>query len=84
MLWKEIKTWATKQGYNVSKSKDSNEYTWSKLDSNNSSDSGVANSVSKLARAIFNNLTDNRWVDHQIKHDENFTPKVNELTNYGS
>ena len=59
MLWKEIKTWAKSKGYETIKDKDDGQYYWAKLDSSNPSDSGVTRSVSKLATAIFNHLTNN-------------------------
>lgn len=84
LLIKEIKTWAKNRGYNVSKNKDTNEYTWSKLDSNDPNDSGIALSVSKVAKAIFNHLTNNKWVEHQEEFKKNFSPKKIETTDYGS
>jgi len=35
--------------------------------------SGVELSVSKVARAIFNNITDNKFVEHQKQYEENKT-----------
>lgn len=61
MLWKEVKSWAKKHGYESSKNEDS--YSWSKI--SDSKVCGEAKSVSKLARAIYNDITDNKWVDHQ-------------------
>jgi hypothetical protein len=84
MLIKEIKTWAKNHGYNVSKNKDTNEYTWSKLDSNDPNDGGIALSVSKLATQIYNHLTNNKWVEHQEEFKKNFSPKKIETTDYGS
>jgi len=54
------------------------------LDSNSSDDSGVANSVSKLARAIYNHYTNNKWVDHQQQYDANKEIKKMTLTDYGT
>ena len=61
MLWKEIKSWAKNHGYESSKNEDS--YSWSKI--NNPNVNGSAKSVSKLAKAIFNDMTDNKWKEHQ-------------------
>lgn len=69
----EIKMWAKTWGYTVIKEKDDSEngasYYWAKND--NPSVTGVALSVSKLATAIFNNLSENKWVEHQQKYLEN-------------
>lgn len=82
MLWKEIKTWAKSKGYETVKDKDDDQYYWAKLDSNDPNASGVATSVSKLATAIFNHLTDNKWVDHQTKHKENLEIKKANISDY--
>lgn len=70
MLWKEIKSWAKSKGYETVKDKDDNQYYWAKLDANDPNASGVAPSVSKLARAIFNHITDNKWLDYQKEYQE--------------
>jgi len=82
MLWKEIKTWAKSKGYETVKDKDDDQYYWAKLDSNDPNASGVAKSVSKLATAIFNHLTDNKFVDHQTKYKENLQLKKVEISDY--
>ena len=79
MLWKEIKTWAKSKGYETLKDKDDNQYYWAKLDTDAS---GVAGSVSKLATAIFNDLTNNQWVDHQTQYKENLEPKKANISDY--
>jgi len=66
MLWKEIKSWAKKHGYESSKNGDS--YSWSKI--NDPNINGCEKSVSKLARAIFNDMTDNKWVEHQNNYEQ--------------
>jgi len=65
----EIKKWAKEKGYTVVKDKEDGLYYWAKLDSGPDA-SGVAKSVSKVATAIFNNMTDNKWLDHQVKFQE--------------
>jgi len=82
MLWKETKTWAKNHGYDVIKDKDDGKYYWAKLDSSDPNASGVATSVSKLATAIFNHLTDNEWVYHQQKYKENLEIKKAENSDY--
>ena len=82
MLWKEIKTWAKSKGYETLKDKDDNQYYWAKLDSSDPNSSGVAKSVSKLATAIFNHLTENKWVDQQKKYKENLEIKKANISDY--
>jgi hypothetical protein len=66
----EIKTWAKQWGYSIIKEKDESingaSYYWSK--NNDPNVTGVELSVSKVARAIFNHLTENKWIEHQQKH----------------
>ena len=63
----EIKSWAKSWGYSIIKEKDDSlngaSYYWAKNDDPNAT--GVSLSVSKVARDIYNNMTDNKWVDHQ-------------------
>jgi hypothetical protein len=63
----EVKSWAKTWGYSILKEKDDSingaSYYWMKNDDPNAS--GVELSVSKVAKAIFNNITDNKFVDHQ-------------------
>lgn len=80
----EIKKWAKIQGYEVIKDKDDGQYYWAKLESNESNASGVAPSVSKLAKAIFNHLTNDKWLDHQKTYDFNKEEKRITLTDYGT
>ena len=82
MLWKEIKSWAKSKGYETLKDKDDNQYYWAKLDSDDPNASGVAGSVSKLATAIFNHMTDNKWVEHQKQYKENLELKKVEISDY--
>jgi hypothetical protein len=65
----EIKKWAKGKGYEVIKDKEDGLYYWAKLDAGPDA-SGVAKSVSKVATAIFNHMTDDKWVEHQIKCKE--------------
>lgn len=63
----EIKSWAKRFGYSIIKEKDDSingaSYYWAKND--DPSATGVSLSVSKVARDIYNHMTDNKWVDHQ-------------------
>lgn len=69
----EIKKWAKDWGYTVIKEKDDTingaSYYWCKND--DPSVTGVALSVSKLATAIFNDLSDSKWLSHQKTYQEN-------------
>lgn len=82
MLWKEIKTWAKNKGYETIKDKDDNQYYWAKLDTDDPNASGVARSVSKLATAIFNHITNNEWLDYQQTYQENKEIKKFEISDY--
>lgn len=84
MLWSEVKRWAKDRGYDTIKDKDDNQYYWAKLDSNDPDASGVAKSVSKLAFAIYNHMTDNKWLDHQQQFRDSQELKINSVTDYGS
>ena len=72
MLWSEIKKWAKEQGYETLKEKDDSingaSYYWAKLD--DPQVSGVSLSVSKLAKAIYNHITTDKWVEHQTTHKQ--------------
>jgi hypothetical protein len=63
MLWSEIKKWAKTHDYECIKDKEDNKYYWSHIQDPDKS--GVSSSVSKLARDIYNSITNNAWVDHQ-------------------
>jgi hypothetical protein len=82
MLWKEIKTWAKNKGYETIKDKEDGLYYWAKLDSNDPESSGVSKSVSKLATAIYNHLTDNKWLEHQREYQEKLEIKKAEISDY--
>ena len=69
MLISEIKRWAKEKGYTVTKDKEDGLYYWAKLDAVPEI-SGVAKSVSKVATAIFNHMSEDKWVEHQIKFEE--------------
>lgn len=82
MLWKEIKSWAKSRGYDVIKDKDDNQYYWAKLDDNDPCASGVAGSVSKLATAVFNHITSNKWLEHQTEYIKNKEDAKFSVSNY--
>lgn len=71
--WSLIKSWAKEHGYKSSRKKTTNldnpneyDYYWNK--ESDPTISGTAVSVSKLARDIYNHMTDNRFVEHQRKY----------------
>lgn len=61
MLWKEINSWAKTHGYKTTKANGA--YGWYNIE--NTQEHGTSASVSKLAIAIFNHMTNNKWVEHQ-------------------
>lgn len=74
MLISEIKRWAKEKGYTVVKEKGDEEndeptiYRWYK--DSDPSINGTAPSVSKVAQAVFNHLSDYKWVEHQKNYKE--------------
>lgn len=84
MTISEIKKWAKGLGYDTIKDKDDGKYYWSKSGLNSPDCSGVATSVSKLAKAIYNHYTDNKWIDHQAEFLNNLQIKKITVSDYGS
>lgn len=84
MLWSEVKRWAKDKGYAIVKENDDSingaTYYWMKSDDHNIS--GVAPSVSKVATAIFNSMTDNKWFDYQKEYKENKEYKKFTVSDY--
>lgn len=84
MLWSEVKKWAKEQGYETLKDKgdekkgDKVQYYWSKID--NPSASGVSPSVSKLARDIYNDITNGTWIEHQTTYQQEL--KITSVSDY--
>jgi hypothetical protein len=68
----EVKSWAKTWGYSIIKEKDDSingaSYYWCKND--DPSVTGVSLSVSKVATAIYNHMTKNKWVEHQQQYME--------------
>jgi hypothetical protein len=69
MIFGEISKWAKSKGYKITR-KDGC-FHWHKLDETKSN--GVENTLDETATAIFNNLTNNKWVEYQ----ENYRSKIN-------
>lgn len=77
MLWSEIKKWAKEKGYETIKDKEDGQYYWAKIDEpSNLEASGVAPSVSKLAKAIYNHLSENKWIEYQTEYKLSLESKV--------
>ena len=71
MNWTNIKRWAKDKGYKVDREKSDNidnpyNYEWHLID--NPERKGTINSLSKLAMAIYNDITDNKHVEHQKRY----------------
>jgi hypothetical protein len=68
----EVKSWAKTWGYSIIKEKDDSvngaSYYWCKNDDPNAT--GVAFSVSKVTIAIYNHMTNDKYVDHQKEYLE--------------
>lgn len=84
MLWTEVRKWAKEQGFDIVKEKDDSQngasYYWAKASDRQIS--GISLSVSKLARDIYNTITDNKWTEHQEKYKEKQEHKKATLTDY--
>ena len=67
----EVKSWAKSKGYSIIKEKDDSvngaSYYWCKNDDPNVT--GVALSVSKVAFAIYNHMTENKWLEYQNQYE---------------
>jgi hypothetical protein len=83
MLWSEVKKWAKEKGYDTIKDKEDGQYYWAKTNDDIEA-SGVAKSVSKLATAIFNHITQDKFVEYQLKFKEEKEYTKFTLSNYGS
>lgn len=70
MTWTLIRSWAKDKGYTIVKTKGEhvNNYNWHKTD--DPTVCGETQSLSKAATAIYNHMTDNKWVEHQKEHQE--------------
>lgn len=73
MNWTNIKKWAKDKGYKVNREKSGDElnpynYEWHDVD--NTENKGTVNSLSKLAMDIYNNITDNKHLEHQKRYKQ--------------
>ena len=71
MLWSHIKSWAKEHGYSSFREKvdgQENQYDYYWAKENDVSVTGLATSVSKLATQIYNDLTNNQYVEYQTEY----------------
>ena len=71
MNWTNIKRWAKDKGYKVDREKSGDEanpynYEWYLVD--NPERKGTINSLSKLAMNIYNDITNNKHLEHQKRY----------------
>ncbi len=71
MNWTNIKRWAKDKGYKVDREKSGDEtnpynYEWKLLD--DPARHGTTNSLSKIAMNIYNDITDNKHLEHQKRY----------------
>lgn len=62
----ELKQWAKSHGYDVLKEKGTEVCIWTKAD--DPSVSGIEETLKDTATAVFNHMTDNRWVEYQEQY----------------
>lgn len=74
MIWKEVKTWAIKNGYSVNREKidqNQNKYNYFWEEKYNPNNKGQADSVLNLAIQIYNSITDYKHVAYQEEYKKN-------------
>ena len=69
MNFKELKSWAKKYGYEILKSKGSEECLWTKID--DPAVTGIAVDYSDCATQVYNHITDYVWVEYQEEYKRN-------------
>jgi len=74
MLWTQVKSWAKDHGYSSFREKVKNEdnkydYYWTKED--DPTVTGLSISVSKLAKDIYNHITNNAHIKYQEEYSFN-------------
>ena len=95
MKWSLIKSWAKDKGYKVSREKsgiEGNPYNYKWIQSSidivgipvNGLGEGTTNSLSKLAKDIYNHMTDNKFVEHQKQYQEQLSQQdISHETEFG-
>ncbi len=73
MNWTNIKRWAKDKGYKVDREKSGDvdnpyNYEWHLID--DPERKGIINSLSKMAMAIYNDMTNNKHIEHQERYKQ--------------
>lgn len=71
----ELKQWAKSHGYDVLKEKGTEVCIWTKAD--DPSVSGIEETLKDTATAVFNHMTDNRWVEYQEQYKKEKQLEIN-------
>lgn len=66
MNFTELKRWAKSHGYEVLKSKGTEECIWTKIDT--PSLTGISPTLAETARAIYNDISGGVWVEYQEEY----------------
>lgn len=66
MNFTELKKWAKSHGYEVLKTKGTEECLWTKIDE--ASVTGISQSLSQTATDIYNHITNYVWVEYQQEY----------------
>ena len=86
MNWTNIKRWAKDKGYKVDREKsgdEANPYNYERKLLDDPARHGTTNSLSKIAMNIYNDITDNKHVEHQKRYAKEQSEKEVDY-NYGS
>jgi hypothetical protein len=65
--WGEVSKWAKSHGYKISR-KDGL-FLWHNVE--NTDICGEESSLGKLVTAVFNQITDHKWVEYQVNYEKN-------------
>ena len=90
MLWTQVRSWAKDKGYTTFREKSEKtdkgdncyDYYWAK--DNDPTATGLSLSVSRLAKDIYNHITDNKFVDYQAAYQLNKEDPTFSLSDYGN
>ena len=87
MLWTQVRSWAKDKGYTTFREKNktsednSYDYYWTKDDDPTAT--GLSLSVTRLAKDIYNHITDNKFVDYQAAYQLNQEDPTFSVNDYG-
>ena len=87
MNWTNIKKRAKDKGYKVSREKSGDEnnpynYEWNLI--SDSSRNGTTNSLSQIAMAVYNDITDNKHIEHQERYRQQKIQQQIEYNSWGA